>query len=81
MHVHDLITVERQLGYQYELKQSPAEHYQWICPPCRRVLFGLAQGKLWAEAEEVDQEPIKVAVVANTNGRGKLEYHGSVTSY
>ena len=81
MHVQDLITVEKQLGYHYELKQSPTEHYQWICPPCRRSLFGLAQGKLWEAAEEEDQEPIKIAVVAHTNGRGKYQYHGSTTSY
>jgi hypothetical protein len=79
--VQDLITVERQLGYRYEIKQSPTDHYQWICPPCRRALFGLAQGRLWAAAPESDQEPIKGAVVVNTNGRGKYEYHGSTTSY
>jgi hypothetical protein len=45
MHVEDLITVEQQLGYRYEL---PDGHYQWVCPRCRRALFGLAQGALWA---------------------------------
>ena len=50
MHVQDLITVEGQLGYRYEMKQSAADHYQWICPPCRRALFGLAQAQLWAAA-------------------------------
>src|SRR6516164_502393 len=29
MHVEDLITVEKQLGYRYELPGSPVEHYQW----------------------------------------------------
>jgi hypothetical protein len=48
MHVQDLITVERQLGYRYELPGQSGEHYQQVCPRCRRVLFGLAQGKLWA---------------------------------
>lgn len=48
MHVEDLITVEQQLGYQYELPNRPQEHYQWVCPRCRRSLFGLAQGALWA---------------------------------
>ena len=42
MHIEDLIVVERQLGYKYEL-DSDVEHYQWICPKCRRALFGLAQ--------------------------------------
>ena len=51
MHVQDLITVERQLGYRYETKRGDLEHYQWICPRCRRTLFGLAQAKLWANGE------------------------------
>jgi hypothetical protein len=52
MHVEDLITVERQLGYQYDMPDSPAAHYQWICPRCRRALLGLAQGQLWAAAQQ-----------------------------
>ncbi len=47
MHVEDLIEVERQLGYRYEMKGNPVEHYQWICPPCRRAMLALAQGQLW----------------------------------
>lgn len=47
MHVEDLIKVEEQLGYRYEIKNHPAEHYQWICPPCRRSMLALAQGELW----------------------------------
>ncbi|HEU4770651.1 MAG TPA: hypothetical protein VFS68_00720, partial [Candidatus Udaeobacter sp.] len=47
MHVEDLINVERELGYRYEINDSPTEHYQWICPPCRRSLLALAQGQLW----------------------------------
>ncbi len=47
LHVEDLITVERQLGYRYELDNPAVEHYQWVCPPCRRALFTLAQGRLW----------------------------------
>jgi hypothetical protein len=43
MHVEDLITVERQLGYRYEMPGLSVEHYQWICPRCRRALVGLAQ--------------------------------------
>ena len=47
LHAEDLIKVERQLGYDYEIRNSPIEHYQWICPPCRRALVALAQGQLW----------------------------------
>jgi hypothetical protein len=50
--IRDLITVERQLGFRYEMAGAAA-HYQEICPACRRALFGLAQGALWsAEAAE-----------------------------
>jgi hypothetical protein len=48
MHVEDLIVVQRQLGYRYDLPGSAVEHYQWICPRCRRALLGIAQGNLWA---------------------------------
>jgi len=47
MHVEDLIRVERELGYRYEIPEEPVEHYQWICPPCRRALLALAQEALW----------------------------------
>jgi hypothetical protein len=47
MHVRDLIEVERKLGYRYELDDAGREHYQWICPRCRRILFATAQGRLW----------------------------------
>lgn len=46
MHVEDLIEVERALGYRYEI-DGPDEHYQWICPPCRRAALSTAQGLLW----------------------------------
>jgi hypothetical protein len=46
-HALDLIEVERQLGYRYEIPGSAAEHYQWICPPCRRASFAMAQGLMW----------------------------------
>jgi hypothetical protein len=45
LHVTDLIDVERALGYSYEA-EGEVEHYQWICPPCRRSLLALAQGSL-----------------------------------
>ena len=44
--VRDLVTVERELGFRYEL-EGRAEHYQQICPRCRRAMFGLAQASLW----------------------------------
>ncbi len=61
MHVEDLILVERQLGYRYEMPGSPADHYQRICPKCRRAMLALAQGRVlqasppWAEY--LDKEP------------------------
>ncbi len=47
MHVQDLITVEHQLGYRYGISGLDVEHYQWICPRCRRSILALAQGQLW----------------------------------
>ena len=44
MHVEDLIGVQRALGFRYEAGGS-VEHYQWICPPCRRALLTIAQGR------------------------------------
>jgi hypothetical protein len=53
MMVRDLATVERQLGFSYEMDGlRGAEHYQQVCPKCRRALFGLAQGRLWANARQ-----------------------------
>jgi hypothetical protein len=62
MHVEDLIAVERALGYQYELDGSPAGHYQWICPPCRRVMVALAQGRLWQRQRRGDDNGLAGAV-------------------
>ncbi len=50
MQIEDLILVERQLGYRYETPHAPAEHYQWVCPRCRRLLPALVQGRLWQSA-------------------------------
>lgn len=47
--VRDLTTVERELGFRYEMRGPRADHYQQICPACRRALFGLAQGALWTD--------------------------------
>jgi hypothetical protein len=52
MHVEDLIAVERQLGYRYELPGTDSGHYQWVCPRCRRALLALAQGDPWDEAQQ-----------------------------
>jgi hypothetical protein len=53
MMVRDLTEVEKQLGFRYELEregksEASQAHYQQVCPKCRRALFGLAQGRLWA---------------------------------
>jgi hypothetical protein len=45
MMVRDLVTVERELGFAYDMPGGG--HYQDVCPKCRRALFGLAQGALW----------------------------------
>jgi hypothetical protein len=51
MMIDDLATVEKQLGFHYELSPTQTSgHYQQVCPQCRRALFGLAQGALWQRA-------------------------------
>jgi hypothetical protein len=79
MHVEDLIQIERQLGYRYEMSGGGAEHYQWICPPCRRAMFALAQGRLWhGTAGEVATdsrryEPLPASIYVNPGlGEGPL---------
>jgi hypothetical protein len=51
LHIEDLITVERKLGYRYELDPGHGTrdpgHYQRICPDCRRSLLAIAQGRIW----------------------------------
>jgi hypothetical protein len=47
MHVEDLIEVERQLGYRYQMTDGPTDHYQRVCPRCRRISLATAQGQLW----------------------------------
>jgi hypothetical protein len=48
--VRDLMIVERELGFAYDMDAaSGATHYQQICPRCRRALFGLAQGAMWRD--------------------------------
>ena len=49
--VRDLIVVERELGFSYDMAATGgADHYQQICPRCRRALYGLAQSGLWNAA-------------------------------
>ena len=61
LHVEDLIQTERALGYQYDMPGTPVEHYQWICPPCRRAMVALAQAQLW--------QPERGGVVVAANNR------------
>lgn len=77
MHALDLIEVQRALGYRYEIPDSPVEHYQWICPPCRRTSFALAQSLLWrgtrGGASLPQQELIPMPVHVNPGiGEGPL---------
>jgi hypothetical protein len=56
--IGDLITVERQLGFHYELGatgEAPG-HYQEVCPRCRRAAYGLAQGLLWDHDHDHDRD-------------------------
>jgi len=46
MQVEDLIRVEKELGFEYEMPGSDAGHYQRVCPRCRRSLLALSQGVL-----------------------------------
>jgi hypothetical protein len=46
LHVNDLKTVLDQLGFNFRFATSDGElHYQDICPPCRRRLLALNQGR------------------------------------
>jgi hypothetical protein len=80
MHVEDLIVVERQLGYRYEIAprgEREASHYQWICPPCRRAAFATAQGLAWQGVRGGvslgAQEPLPMPVHVNCGvGQGPL---------
>jgi len=52
--VRDLTVVERELGFRYELTPPGVghQHYQQVCPTCRRALFGLAQAAFWSDERE-----------------------------
>jgi hypothetical protein len=45
--VRDLAVVERQLGFRYETSVPGVDHYQKVCPRCRRALLGMAQAAAW----------------------------------
>lgn len=73
MHVMDLIQVEGALGYRYEASHNGIEHYQWICPPCRRALFALAQGVLKGHARSGAQPRSVMPIHVNPGiGEGPL---------
>ena len=65
LHVRDLIQTEKALGYSYEIPGSAVEHYQWICPPCRRAALALAQANLLHSAAGWP-------VLQPTNGAGSV---------
>jgi hypothetical protein len=50
MHIEDLIIVERRLGYRYDTPGATIDHYQRVCPRCRRMLPAIMQGRMWREA-------------------------------
>jgi hypothetical protein len=50
LQIEDLIEVERELGYRYETSVKGVDHYQRICPACRRSMLAIAQGELWRGA-------------------------------
>jgi hypothetical protein len=54
--VRDLKIVERELGFSYDAADGEGGHYQDVCPRCRRALFGLAQGAIWARHGAVSKQ-------------------------
>jgi hypothetical protein len=75
MHVEDLIEVEEQLGYRYEMPGTALEHYQWICPRCRRCALAVVQGSLWVAARANEQTELGVSSSVNglANGHAVAE--------
>ncbi|MGZ5445569.1 MAG: MFS transporter [Thermoanaerobaculia bacterium] len=77
LQINDLIEVERELGYRYEIpptdnRQSTTDHYQRICPACRRSMLAISQGRLWSKALTVARDPLPVrfGVPGNAPGNG-----------
>lgn len=54
--VENLIAVQKELGYRYEL-EGAASHYQMVCPQCRRASLVLAQGVRWRSSAESNSVP------------------------
>lgn len=74
MHVNDLIAVEKALGYRYEVEgNAKLTHYQFVCPPCRRVMFSLAQSRGQFANAAVAALPLPMPAYANPGlGEGPL---------
>ena len=74
MHIRDLIETERQLGYRFDVADSAVEHYQWLCPRCRRAMVALAQGRVkTGNAIVTAALPMPMPAYANpTLGQGPL---------
>jgi len=70
MHVEDLIQVEKQLGYRYQIESSKVEHYQWICPPCRRSLLAISQGRIWGNQIDGVQGTTDLAAIPTIGNPG-----------
>ena len=75
LHVNDLIYTEKALGYAYEIADSPVEHYQWICPPCRRASVALAQANLLQAAHGWPQLAGSSGAAAMPHGNGASGTH------
>ncbi|HEY0838789.1 MAG TPA: hypothetical protein VGD74_01250, partial [Vulgatibacter sp.] len=62
--------------YRYEIPGSEVEHYQWICPPCRRAAYAIAQGAAWRGmrgGEPMPTASLPMPVYANPgDGEGPL---------
>jgi hypothetical protein len=72
MNVEDLIQVLGELGYRYEVDRSDVEHYQWICPPCRRAMFAISQGRLSAPSQTTSDTVSKSTYANPGSGQGPL---------
>ncbi|MGD9762363.1 MAG: MFS transporter [Candidatus Binatia bacterium] len=63
--VRDLITVQRELGFSYEMHGAiGADHYQEICARCRRALIGLAQEAMWRAPMHDAPPPVRPSIAS-----------------
>jgi hypothetical protein len=67
MHIEDLMAVETQLGYRYQMAGAPAQHYQWLCPACRRALVCLAHAALLGDRRKGTDSPCESADTRGAN--------------